>query len=283
MSNGLKNVPQEAISFAKQHLKENDLWKNSDYEISQEKISFSNEIRLDKVFFKYPLVEDIALKDIKLNIKKGKSVGIVGHSGSGKSTLINILLGFLKPTSGSYTIDESQVLSIHNISHLIGYVPQKIYILDDSVINNVAFGCETAEIDLNRVVTALKMAHIYSDLEILENGLDTILGENGATLSGGQIQRVGIARALYDDPEILVFDEATSSLDNLTESIINSEIENLSNLKTVIIVAHRLSSVKRCDNIYYMEKGRIIAEGNFSELYVNSQSFRTLVDAGTLD
>lgn len=270
------------ISSEINYLKNNNLWKNDDNEDREEKITFSKNIRFDDLSFKYPSSENFALKNINLNIKKGQCIGIVGHSGSGKTTIINILLGLLKPTSGKYFIDDTQEHSIHNISHLIGFVPQKIYILDDTIINNVAFGCDEAEIDLNRVVTALKMAHIFNDLIGLANGLDTILGENGATLSGGQIQRIGIARALYDNPEILVFDEATSSLDNMTESIINSEIENLSNLKTIIVVAHRLSSVKRCDNIYYMEKGLVKAEGDFSELYEKTESFRLLVDAGTL-
>jgi len=276
---------EESISLVSSeinYLKSNNLWDNNDDYDREEEFNFVNDLKLDGLSFKYPSSEDFALKDIDLNIKKGQCIGIVGHSGSGKTTIINVLLGLLKPTAGNYYIDGIQGHKIHHISHLIGYVPQKIYILDDTIVKNVAFGCHTDEIDLERVVVSLKMAHIYNDLISLANGLDTILGENGATLSGGQIQRIGIARALYDDPEILVFDEATSSLDNLTESIINSEIESLSNLKTIIVIAHRLSSVKRCDNIYYMEQGEIAAVGTFNELYDKSISFKTLVDVGTL-
>ena len=274
----------DLVSSEINYLKNKKIWIEHDYTEANkvDKVSFVRNINLQSLFFKYPSAKDSALKEINLSIVKGQIIGVVGHSGSGKTTIINILLGLLKPTTGSYCIDDNCSFDVSDINHLIGYVPQSIYILDDTIINNVAFGCGSDEIDYSRVVEALKLAHVYSDVESLPNGLDTVLGENGASLSGGQIQRIGIARALYDDPEIIIFDEATSSLDNMTESIINSEIENLSNFKTIVIVAHRLSSVKRCDNIYYMEKGRIIAEGDFSELYVNSQSFRTLVEAGTL-
>ncbi len=271
------------VSSEIDYLKENGLWQEKQHKKTGVDAQFVKKLGLNGLYFKYPKATESALKDVNINISKGECIGIVGHSGSGKTTLINILLGLLKPTEGNYFIDDRQNVDIDNVNHLIGYVPQKIYILDDTVLNNVAFGCRPDEVDDVRVVTALKMAHAYDVMKNLPDGLDTILGENGASLSGGQIQRIGIARALYDDPEILIFDEATSSLDNKTEFIINSEIESLSNLKTIIVVAHRLSSVKRCDRIYYMDGGSIKAVGTFSELYDKTIAFKELVDAGSLD
>lgn len=272
------------VSSEIQALKNNGMWYFENYIDNEEKINtFDKGLQLKDIYFSYPGEDKMSLQSINIEINKGESVGIVGHSGSGKSTLINIILGFLKPVKGEYYIDGKKIDKNVNLSSIIGYVPQQIYILDDSVTNNIALGCLRSEIDKERIKSALKRAHIYEDMLKLKDGLDTRLGENGASLSGGQIQRLGIARALYNNPSIVVFDEATSSLDNQTELAISGEIEKLSAEKTVIQIAHRLSSIRRSEKIIYIENGEVKDIGTFEQLSFNNKSFRALVNAGSIN
>ncbi|WP_024790821.1 MULTISPECIES: ABC transporter ATP-binding protein [unclassified Lebetimonas] len=223
-------------------------------ELGDEKIEFKKEIKLDNVGFSYG--EKEVLKDINLVIKKGEKIGIVGESGSGKSTLIDLIIGLYRPKYGKIFIDEN-LLNEKNIKswrQKIGYIPQMIYLKDGSVAENVAF---LEKIDEQKVKEALRKANILDFLEKHHEGIYTHIGENGIKLSGGQRQRIAIARALYNDPEILVLDEATSALDNETEAKIMDEIYKVGENKTMIIVAHRLSTLDGCDRIIKIVNGEI--------------------------
>ena len=216
----------------------------------------------------YDKVIDYLTKSI--NINKGDFVGIVGETGSGKSTLINLLTGLLNPTAGKLEVDElnihSNLVSWHK---KIGYVPQSIYLLDDSIKKNIAFGLEDKDINDNLVKHAIIKANLNELVEKLPNGMDTIVGEKGIKFSGGQQQRIGIARSLYHDPEILILDEATSSLDLSTEKKIMQSIQSLKGKKTLIVVTHRLSTVQHCDNVFYISNGKIIKQGSPKEVLDN--------------
>lgn len=220
------------------------------------KMEFRERIDLKNVSFQYPSSERSTLKGVNLSIKKGKTIGFVGESGSGKSTLIDVILGLLEPSQGSIYLDGQELSSKqHDWQKLIGYVPQSIYLTDDTLKNNIAFGLSESEIDESAVNKAIKLAHIESLVEELPQGLDTMLGERGVRLSGGQLQRVGIARALYRDPEILILDEATSALDNETEDFVMDAIDELHGNKTILIIAHRVSTLTGCDHIYEIKSG----------------------------
>jgi ATP-binding cassette subfamily B protein/ATP-binding cassette subfamily C protein len=217
-------------------------------------LCFEKSIRLEDVTFGYTAGKNI-LNSISLEIKKGERIAIVGESGSGKSTLVDLIIGINKPDSGTVYIDSS-ILSDENIRtwrNKIGYIPQSIYLFDGTVAENVAFGSEPDEAKIEQV---LKTANIQDFLSKKE-GINTIVGEGGIQLSGGQLQRIGIARALYDNPDVLVLDEATSALDTETEAKIMDEIYNISRDKTLIVIAHRLSTVERCERKIRVEKGKI--------------------------
>lgn len=229
--------------------------KNVENQEADQAIDFAEQISLKNISFAYD--QKNVLDNIDLVIKKGTSLAFVGESGSGKSTLIDIIIGVLKPDSGDLYIDDKK-LSDHNIKNWrkkIGYVPQEIYLFDSSVAQNVAFG---REYDKAKIERALKLANIYNFLQT-KDGIDTKVGDGGVQLSGGQKQRIGIARALYDDPEIIVLDEATSALDSATEEAIMDEIYENSRDKTLIIVAHRLQTVAKCGKIYRVQSGKISA------------------------
>jgi ATP-binding cassette subfamily B protein/ATP-binding cassette subfamily C protein len=217
---------------------------------------FEKSIRLEDITFRYVTGKDI-LHSISFEIKKGERIAVVGESGSGKSTLADLIIGINKPDSGTIYIDGSVLLdeNIRTWRSKIGYIPQSIYLFDGTVAENVAFGSDPDE---TRIERALKTANIWDFLSKKE-GINTIVGEGGIQLSGGQLQRIGIARALYDDPDVLVLDEATSALDTETEAKIMDEIYNISKDKTLIIIAHRLSTVERCDRKIRMENGKIIS------------------------
>ncbi len=224
-------------------------------DLANEKIEFCDEIYLEHVSFSYIEGKEI-LKDVDLTIKKGEKIAFAGESGSGKSTLVDIIIGLYRPQYGTVYVDNTP-LSEQNIRswrQKIGYIPQSIYLLDGTVAENVAMG---EEIEKEKMMIALKKANIWDFLVEHHNGMDTLVGEGGTKLSGGQKQRVAIARALYSDPEVLVLDEATSALDNETESKIMDEIYNVSEGKTLIIIAHRLSTLDRCEKIYYLENGML--------------------------
>ncbi|MBF0093088.1 MAG: ABC transporter ATP-binding protein [Alphaproteobacteria bacterium] len=253
-------------------------------ETAVEPLPFEREIRLDAVTFSYPRSDRAAIRGLSLTIPKGRSVGLVGPSGAGKSTLSEIILGLLRPDGGRLLIDGADAATdIGRWQSRIGYVPQQTYVMDDTLRRNVAFGLDDARIDEERLRAAIRMSHLDAVVERLPQGLDTVVGENGVRLSGGQRQRLGIARALYHDPDVIVLDEATSALDNETEREISSAIEELSGQKTLIIVAHRLSTVRRCDRIVYLKDGAMVAEADFETLLATNEDFRRMVDLGTLE
>ena len=218
---------------------------------------FKNKLHLKKISFSYPNKKNKILDDFSLIINKGEKLGIKGESGSGKTTILNIILGFLSPTSGSYFIDDRELTqsTLASFRTKIGYVNQHVFLLDGTIKENIAFGIDDSDINIKFLETVLKQAKLWNVVKEMPNGINENIGENGVKLSGGQRQRIGIARALYQQAEILIFDEATSALDNITEREITNSIKNLtkSNL-TIIIIAHRETSLKYCDRIIDLSK-----------------------------
>ena len=225
--------------------------------ISKDKIHFNNKIEFIDVNFKYPSSNHSNLSKINFSIKKGEFIGITGTTGSGKSTLINLLLGLLKPSRGEILVDDINIASnFRSWQQKIGYVPQNIYLVDDT-IKNIALGIDDEKIDEKKIHDVLKMSHLSDFVNSLENNIETKVGERGVRISGGQLQRIGIARALYRNVEIIVLDEATSSLDSATEEEIMSTIENLISSKTIFIVSHRPRCIKKCTKIINLNNGII--------------------------
>lgn len=217
-----------------------------------------NEFTLKQISWKYQIGENNILNNISLTIKKGDSIAIIGKSGAGKTTLADIMLGLLKPQIGEVLLDGTDIFTIgKEWEHIMGYVPQMVYITDDSLRKNIAFGLNDEEIDDNKVWKALEKAQLKQYVLGLEKQLDTIVGERGIRFSGGQRQRVAIARALYEEPDILILDEATAALDNETENIVMEAIEHLQGKITLIIIAHRLNTIRNCDRIYEVEDGKV--------------------------
>lgn len=226
-----------------------------------EKLKISDRIELKDIVYKYPNTEVLIFDHADMEIPIGKSVGIVGTSGAGKTTVVDILLGLLKLQKGQILADGVEVRD-HYQSWLknIGYIPQTIFMIDSSIRKNVAFGCADEDIDDEKVWRALKEAQLDEFVKGLPEGLDTSIGERGIRISGGQRQRIGIARALFEDPEVLVLDEATSALDNETEAAIMDSINRLHGRKTLIIIAHRLQTIEKCDMVYRVENGKVTRE-----------------------
>ena len=236
-------------------------------------------MELRSVSYRYPSAGRETLETADIFIEKNTTVGVVGPSGSGKTTLVDILLGLLEPTQGAVFVDGKQLHrgNVRAWRSRMGYVPQHIYLADDSMMNNIAFGVPASEIDMTQVRRAARLANLNDLIEAdLPQGYNTLVGERGARLSGGQRQRVGIARALYHDPDILVFDEATSALDSVTEDVIINAIRSLAHSKTIVLVAHRFSTIRDCDVIYMIENGVIADSGTFDELSQRSAAFRNL-------
>lgn len=221
-------------------------------------IKLEKEISVQNICYHYPDSKENVINYASFVIKKGQTIALIGESGAGKSTMADIILGLLTPQYGKIKADQLDIFKNMDIwHHSIGYIPQTIYLSDDTIRNNVAFGIEEDRIDNEAVESALKKAQIWSFVEGLPEGLDTFVGDRGVRLSGGQRQRIGIARALYHDPEILILDEATSALDNDTESAVMEAIENLHGEKTMIIIAHRLTTIRNADVIYEVENGEV--------------------------
>lgn len=241
-------------------------------------ILFDREIRLESVGYYYPDAPAASLEAISFAIPKGTTVAFVGSSGAGKTTLTGIITGLLVPTSGRMLIDDVEVdFRSREWRRKIGYIPQEIYLLDDSIRRNIAFGEDDADIDDARIWKALAQAKLDQFVASLPDRLDCELGERGARLSGGQRQRVAIARALYHDPEILVLDEATSALDAATEMAVAQSVRDLAGTRTIIIVAHRVSTVRDVDRVFYMSNGKIVADGTFDQLERENTQFRKVV------
>jgi ABC-type bacteriocin/lantibiotic exporter with double-glycine peptidase domain len=246
---------------------------------TQERLKILKEIELKKINFIYPNSNRLALNEINLTIKSGTKIGFVGTTGSGKTTLIDVILGLLNPNSGEIFLDGSEIskLGLSKWQNSIGYVPQNIYLSDKTIAENIAFGLSIEELDIDRVKEVSKVAILDQFItEELDEGYLTKVGERGVRLSGGQKQRIGIARALYNNPSLLVLDEGTSALDNITEKLIIESIADYSNNITTIVITHRLNTIKNCDCIYYLEKGVIKSQGTYEDLVSKSKEFETL-------
>ena len=261
--------------------------QEAEFRARQEKdgsVAFEREIQFDRVSYQYPEQEDYALQDVSLAIPKGTSVGFVGPSGAGKTTIVDVLLGLLDPSGGRVLIDGKDIQGrMVAWQRRIGYIPQSIYLTDDTVRGNVAFGMDEDEIDDEKVWAALEAAQLREMVESLPEGLDAVVGERGVRISGGQRQRIGIARALYHNPEVLVMDEATSALDNQTERQFVEALEQLQGSHTLVVIAHRLSTVRNCDTLFMLDEGRLVAEGGYNELMATSDVFRRMAGAATRD
>ena len=235
-------------------------------------------VSLNNISFSYPGKSNPALKNINISIPAYSTVGIVGPSGSGKSTLINILLGLIQPQKGELTVD-NEVINHKNLrswQNTIGFVAQSIFLSEGTIAENVALGIPKDQINYEQVKKTLNLAHLTNLIEGLELGIHTKVGERGVKLSGGQQQRIGIARALYHKTEILVFDEATNSLDGLTEKIIMEAIEELGGQKTIVMIAHRLKTIEKCDMIFFIDKGQMVDHGTYQELIKSNKDFKKL-------
>lgn len=235
---------------------------------------WQDEITISHISYHYPDVEENVISDAGFLIKKGETIAFIGESGAGKTTMADIILGLLEPQVGKIRADGKDIFKNMDTWHReIGYIPQTIYLSDDTIRKNVAFGIYEEEIDNEAVINALKKAQLYEFIDSLPNGLDTFVGDRGVRLSGGQRQRIGIARALYHDPEILILDEATSALDNETESAVMEAIENLHGQKTMIIIAHRLTTIKNADVVFEVGKGKVIKKSKESVLGCEDEMF----------
>jgi ABC-type multidrug transport system fused ATPase/permease subunit len=243
------------------------------------RLSLTQAIMLDQVNYRYPNATQPALKGINLTIPAHSTVGFVGATGSGKTTTVDVILGLLEPQEGALIVDGQPITAVNcrQWQRAIGYVPQHIYLADESVAANIAFGVNTEKIDQQAVERAAKIANLHEFVvSDLPKGYGTAVGERGVRLSGGQRQRIGIARALYHNPQVLILDEATSALDNLTEQVVMEAINNLGSDITIILIAHRLSTVRQCDQIYLLDRGEVKAQGTFEELTQISRRFRTM-------
>lgn len=258
------------------------IWSSKPKALIQEsKQSFlrvKHQISLNNITFTYPDKTKSTLQKINMSILANSVIGIVGPSGSGKSTLINILLGLIEPQQGEMKIDNT-ILNYKNRrswQNTIGFVAQDIFLSDRSIAENVAFGISKNEINLDKVKKALELSHLTELLQSLEKGIYTPVGERGVKLSGGQSQRIGIARALYHEAEILVFDEATSSLDGISERRVMDAIHEFGGQKTIIMIAHRIKTVQNCNKIFYIDKGRVVDQGTYKELIERNDDFKNM-------
>ena len=227
----------------------------------QEKMLIHKAITLKDITYAYPNSDKLIFEHADMEIPIGKAVGIVGTTGAGKSTVVDILLGLLNMQGGTVYADDADIRSdYYGWLKNVGYIPQMIFMLDDTIRRNVAFGVPDELISEERVWEVLKEAQLDEFIKTLPEGLDTSIGERGIRLSGGQRQRIGIARSLYNDPDVLIMDEATSALDNDTEAAIIESINRLHGKKTLVIIAHRLQTIENCDMIYRVENGKILKE-----------------------
>lgn len=265
---------------------EEDLQKslNQNNSISKDtlpiRIELKEKITLSNIQFSYPSKPKPAVNGVTMTIPANSVVGLVGSTGSGKSTLIDLLLGLLTPQSGHLCIDDVCITPENKRAwqNTLGFVPQSIFLSEGTIAENIAFGLPTKDIDLKQVHKTLELAYLTELVEQLPDGVNTKVGERGVQLSGGQRQRIGIARALYHEAEVLVFDEATSALDGITEKIIMDAIHDFSGQKTIIMIAHRLKTVQKCDIIYLMEQGKIVDQGTYHELLEKNIQFKKMAE-----
>jgi ATP-binding cassette subfamily C protein len=240
--------------------------------------SFNREIDLSNVCYRYPLAPKDSVTAINVTITRGQSVGFVGESGAGKTTLVDLVLGLLEPTSGSILVDGRDIRHfLTTWQQHLGYIPQNIYISEDCVRMNVAFGVPPELVSDERVWAALEAAQLAELVKSWPERLDRLIGERGVRLSGGQRQRIGIARAFYHNPAILVLDEATAALDNETEREIVSVMEKFRGDKTILTIAHRLTTVQHCDKLFYLSAGRVVASGTYEQLERECPAFQRMI------
>ena len=234
---------------------------------NNQELEFTRDIIINSINYRYPNVPETTLQNISLTIKKGESIAFIGKSGAGKTTLVDVILGLLIPESGDIKVDGRSIYHyLSSWQNLVGYIPQSIFLIDDTIERNIAFGIPDPLIDPNRLNDVIEAAQLKALVDDLPDGLHTMVGERGVRLSGGERQRIGIARALYHGQEILVLDEATAALDHETESLVTEAIKSLSGTKTMIMIAHRLTTVEHCDRLYLMENGRILKSGPYEEI-----------------
>lgn len=243
-------------------------------------MSLKHSISFKDIEFSYPNKDRAAVSNVNMSIPANSVIGLVGSSGSGKSTLIDLLLGLLIPQQGCIYIDDVRITATNKRAwqNLLGFVPQSIFLSEGTIAENVAFGVLKKDINFQQVENALYLANLNELVEQLSDGINTKVGERGVQLSGGQRQRIGIARALYHEAEVLVFDEATSALDGITEKIVMDAIHEFSGKKTIVMIAHRLRTVEKCDLIYLMEQGKIMDSGTYKELIKNNIKFREMAE-----
>tara|TARA_Y100000996_G_scaffold382832_1_gene338352 strand:- start:6358 stop:8154 length:1797 start_codon:yes stop_codon:yes gene_type:complete len=270
------NIP--AFESIQQDLYDSLHKESKSQKLEENSLNPKQNISLENITFTYPKKEEPALNKLDMLIPANSVIGIVGPSGSGKSTLIDILLCLIEPQEGHLKID-GEIINDQNRrswQNTIGFVAQTIFLSEGTVAENVAFGIPEGQIDLDQVKKVLKLAHLSDFISSLDKDIHTKVGERGVQLSGGQRQRIGIARALYHKAEVLVFDEATSSLDGITEKMIMEAIHNFSGKKSIILIAHRLKTVKKCDRIFFIDNGKVVDQGTYQELIENNKDFRNM-------
>ena len=254
--------------------------------VEPEALPFEHRLRLENISYTYPTGNGPAIKNVSLDIPRNSVIGITGSSGSGKSTLVTIMLGLLRPTSGSIRVDDKALSTPETFrawhQHL-GYVPQSVFLIEDSIARNVTFSASTDDLDEERIREALETVQLWDFVQSMPNGIHEFVGEDGNRLSGGQRQRLGIARALYADPQVLILDEATSALDAAIEKAFTDSLMSLRGTRTVIIIAHRLSTLRECDHVAMMDKGEVVDMAPFKTLESRCPSFKRLVDLSRLD
>lgn len=272
-----------AFDAIKEDLKDCQIFENRKLNLNENTaydLNVNTSIELKNIKYTYPDKEGSVLNNLNMTFLTNKVIGIVGPSGSGKSTIIDILLGLINPDKGEVLIDNNPLLP-ENLSFWqdkIGFVSQSIFITDSSILENIAFGARLSEININKVNRSIELSYLSDLVAELPNGVNTKVGERGVQLSGGQRQRIGIARALYNDAEILILDEATSSLDSISEKLIMDAIHDFSGSKTVIMIAHRLTTVQKCDVIYFIDKGKVQDFGSYEDLIKNNKIFKKMAN-----
>ena len=238
--------------------------KQSDLKIKNPStnINFKKNICINNLKFKYDNFQSFSLNNLNLTVLKGDKIGIFGSSGSGKSTFIDVILGLLEPNSGAIEVDGVNIKKdLTGWRKNVAYVPQKVYLTDDTIMNNIAFGQNPSKINKDKIKDAIKISELDKFIESLPNGVETIVGERGVRISGGQLQRIGIARAFYQEPKILILDESTNALDIETEDKIMQCIFNQSKVETLIVISHRRNTIKECNKIFEMKNGLLIKNG----------------------
>lgn len=250
---------------------------NPGWDEGDEGVAFRSELAIEDVSYTYPGAPRAAVAGVSFTLPAGGSLGIVGPTGAGKSTLVDLVVGLLSPTKGRILADGVELRGrTRGWRQRVGYIPQSIFLLDDTLQSNVAMGIPVEKIDGDAVLRALRMAQLEPLLATWPDGVHTRIGERGIRLSGGERQRVGIARALYHDPDLLIFDEATSALDTITETEVNRAMDALRGRKSMLVIAHRISTVRGCDRLIYLEEGRIAAVGSYDELFATHPRFRRM-------